>query len=32
LHVVLRLAGMDIAVESVTWLGGRRIEFYLEGL
>jgi hypothetical protein len=32
LHVVLRLAGMDATLESVTWLGGRRIEFYLEGL
>lgn len=32
LHVVLRLAGMDATLESVTWLSGRRIEFYLEGL
>jgi hypothetical protein len=32
LHVVLRLAAMDATLESVTWLGGRRIEFYLEGL
>jgi hypothetical protein len=32
LHVVLRLAAMDATLETVTWLGGRRTEFYLEGL
>jgi hypothetical protein len=32
LHVALRLAGVDATLESVTWLGGRRVEFYLEGL
>jgi hypothetical protein len=32
LHIVLRLATMDATLESVTWLGGRRVEFYLQGL
>jgi hypothetical protein len=26
-HVVLRIAGLDRPVESVSWLGGRRLEF-----
>jgi hypothetical protein len=32
LNVVLHLSGMDDPVGSVSWLGGRRIEFHLEGL
>jgi hypothetical protein len=31
-NVVLHLSGTDDPVESVDWLGGRRIEFQVEGL
>jgi hypothetical protein len=31
-HVALHLSGMDEAVEAVSWLGGRRVEFQLAGL
>ena len=31
-HVALHMSGMDESIESVSWLGGRRLEFELEGL
>lgn len=31
-HVALHSSSIDEAVQAVTWLGGRRVEFYLEGL
>lgn len=31
-HVALHISSMDESVESVSWLGGRRLEFQLEGL
>jgi hypothetical protein len=31
-HIALHISGMDESVESVSWLGDRRLEFRLEGL
>ena len=31
LHVVIHLSGLDYPIESVSWLGGRRIEFQADG-
>ncbi len=31
-HIALRISSMDEPVDSVSWLGGRRLEFQLEGL
>jgi len=31
-HIALHISSMDESVESVSWLGGRRLEFQLEGL
>jgi hypothetical protein len=31
LHIVLHLSGLDDLVETVGWLGGRRIAFQTEG-
>jgi hypothetical protein len=31
-NVVLHLSGMDDPVETVSWIGGRRVEFQLHGL
>jgi hypothetical protein len=31
-HVALRISSMDEPLEAVSWLGGRRLEFQLEGL
>jgi hypothetical protein len=31
-HVALHIAGMDAAVDSVSWLGGRRLEFEIGDL
>lgn len=31
-HIALHISSMDEAVESVSWLGGRRLEIQLEGL
>jgi hypothetical protein len=31
-HVALHSSSLDEAVAAVTWLGGRRVEFHLEGL
>jgi predicted enzyme related to lactoylglutathione lyase len=30
--VALHVSGVDEALECVEWLGGRRVEFVLEGL
>jgi hypothetical protein len=32
LNVVLHLSGMDVPLDAVSWLGGRGIEFQLDGL
>jgi hypothetical protein len=31
-HIALHISGMDESVESVSWLGHRRLDFQLEGL
>lgn len=31
-NLVLHLSGMDCPIETVSWLGGRRVEFQLDGL
>ncbi len=31
-HIALHISGMDESVESISWLGSRRLEFQLEGL
>lgn len=31
-HIALHISSMDEAVESISWLGGRRLEIQLEGL
>ena len=31
-HVSLHISGMDDPLPSVSWMGGRRLEFHLQGL
>jgi hypothetical protein len=31
-HVALHISGMDDPLPSVSWMGGRRLEFHLLGL
>ena len=31
-HVALHISGMDDPLPSVSWMGGRRLEFHLSGL